>query len=111
MQNVLLRALGVEPEIEVDANEHLMLHGDVVLLCSDGLTREVADETIADVLAETPRAQVAADRLVELANEAGGEDNVTVVVLRLAFHAAGSLVRFGRWLKRTVQPPYPNGGR
>ena len=111
MQNVLLRALGVEPEIEVDANEHLMLDGDVVLLCSDGLTREVADVTIAEILAKTHPAQVAADHLVELANKAGGEDNVTVVVLRLAFHATGSLVRFGSWLKRTVRPPYPNGGR
>jgi PPM family protein phosphatase len=54
-----------------------------VLLCSDGLTRMIPDDGIAQVLAEAKSAQHAADRLVEIANDNGGEDNVTVIVARL----------------------------
>lgn len=111
MQSVLLRALGVEPEIEVDASEELFLDGDILLLCSDGLTREVPDEKIAGVLAESPDARTAADRLVELANEAGGEDNITVIVLRTEPRSRGPLLRLGRWLKRAAAFSRTNGGR
>lgn len=99
LQNVLLRALGAEAEVEVDVDEELVLDGDTILLCSDGLTRELSDARIACVLKETHDAQSAADRLVDLANEAGGEDNITVIVLRPAERPAGALARIGRWLK------------
>ncbi|MGH7839034.1 MAG: PP2C family protein-serine/threonine phosphatase, partial [Candidatus Binataceae bacterium] len=82
MQSVLLRALGTEPEVDVDADDELLADGDAILLCSDGLTRELSDAQIAAVLEETSDPQQAADRLVGLANEAGGGDNVSVIVLR-----------------------------
>ena len=80
MANVILRALGAEPTVKVDLNEVWLAQGDWVLLCSDGLTRMVPDTQIEQVLAEASSPQQASDRLVEVANENGGEDNVTVIV-------------------------------
>jgi PPM family protein phosphatase len=83
MQSVLLRALGAQAEIEVDAEEHTLFPRDVLLLCSDGLTRMVTEPEIAGTLqAETDPAR-AAEKLVALANERGGPDNITVVIVRL----------------------------
>jgi serine/threonine protein phosphatase PrpC len=103
LQNVLTRAVGVEPEVEVDVSEELFLDGDTVLLCSDGLTRELSDNQIAGILRESADAQSAADQLVNLANQAGGRDNVSVVVIRQvpsASSALGGIGRFGRWFSR-----------
>jgi PPM family protein phosphatase len=83
MQSVLLRALGAQAEIEVDAEEHTLFPRDILLLCSDGLTRVVTEPEIAGTLqAETDPAR-AAEKLVALANERGGPDNITVVIVRL----------------------------
>ena len=90
MSNVIMRALGAEPTVAVDLDELWMSQGDQVLLCSDGLTRMIPDAEIASVLAEAPSAQKASERLVELANESGGEDNVTVIVVRLRASPARS---------------------
>ena len=83
VQNVLMRALGVRDEVEPDLIEEELVVGDVVLFCTDGLTRMVTDDAIADVLKGSTGAQAEADRLVALALEHGGEDNVTVIVLRV----------------------------
>jgi serine/threonine protein phosphatase PrpC len=80
MAHVLARAVGVEPRLNVDMRDEHVLAGDVFLLCSDGLTRIVADAEIAQTLAtEHPRR--AADALVALALARGAPDNVTVVVI------------------------------
>ena len=97
LQNVLLRALGPEEELEVSVEEELLLEGDVILLCSDGLNREVSDAQIAAILEHAEDAQTAADRLIEAANRAGGADNITVIVLRPVPKRA-ALARIGRWL-------------
>jgi protein phosphatase len=81
--NVIMRALGAEKAVKVDLDEIWVQEDDQFLLCSDGLSRMVTDEGIAQVLAEARTAQQAADRLVEIANDNGGEDNVTVIVARL----------------------------
>jgi PPM family protein phosphatase len=99
LQNVLLRALGVDPDVQVEVDEQLLVEGDILLLCSDGLTRELSDAQIAGVLIDAAEAQEAADRLVELANQAGGEDNITAIVVRHAAKPAGKLGRMGRWFK------------
>jgi serine/threonine protein phosphatase PrpC len=89
MQSVLLRALGAQAEIEVDAEEHTLFPRDVLLLCSDGLTRVVTEPEIAGTLqAETGSVQ-AAEKLVALANERGGPDNITVVIVRLEKDSRG----------------------
>ena len=81
-RNVLLRALGTEPKVEVDADDIGLLEGDRVLLCSDGLTTMVTEDQILAILAATGgKPQDAADRLVRAANRAGGIDNITVIVL------------------------------
>ena len=95
LSNVILRALGAEPAVEVDLDEVWVGANDQVLLCSDGLNRMVPDAEIAKVLSSAPTAQDAADRLVELANEKGGEDNTTVIVARLQPSPAG----WRRWLR------------
>jgi PPM family protein phosphatase len=83
MQSVLLRALGTHPEVEVDAEEHLLLPQDVLLLCSDGLTRMVTEPEIAGTLQVETNPEAAAKKLIELANDNGGADNITVIVIRL----------------------------
>lgn len=99
LQNVLLRALGIEPDVEVEISEELLMEGDTVLLCSDGLTHELSDEQITGALCDADEAQEAASRLVELANQAGGGDNITVIVLRHAPKFAGAMARIGRWFR------------
>jgi protein phosphatase len=82
MQSVLLRALGANPEVEVDAEEQPLFPRDILLLCSDGLTRMVMDPEIAGALQSEPDPGKAAERLVAVANERGGADNVTVIVMQ-----------------------------
>ncbi len=102
MQNVLVRALGIEPTVEVDVSEELLIEGDTVLLCSDGLTRELSDAQIAAVLGERHEAQAAAKRLIDLAKQAGGGDNVTAIVLRRATKSNGAIARIGRLFKHSA---------
>ncbi|MEP6758150.1 MAG: Stp1/IreP family PP2C-type Ser/Thr phosphatase [Actinomycetota bacterium] len=84
-RNVLLRALGTEPKVDVDADDVGLLEGDRILLCSDGLTTMVTEDQILAILAATGgQPQDAADRLVRAANRAGGIDNITVIVLDVA---------------------------
>jgi serine/threonine protein phosphatase PrpC len=84
MQNVLIRALGAQEEVELDTAEYLLQGDDVILLCTDGLTRMVTDAEIATTLPQGSDAQATADHLVLLANEHGGEDNVSVIVVHVA---------------------------
>ncbi|MGZ8565513.1 MAG: Stp1/IreP family PP2C-type Ser/Thr phosphatase [Actinomycetota bacterium] len=80
-RNVLLRALGTDPDVEVDEQDLGLLAGDRLLLCSDGLTSMVTEDQVQAILEAEPQPQAAADRLVRAANRAGGIDNITVVVL------------------------------
>jgi protein phosphatase len=79
-RHVLTRALGIDESVKVDSWEIDPAPGGRLLLCSDGLTNECSDDEIAAVLATTVDPAAAADRLVALAVEHGGSDNVTVVV-------------------------------
>jgi PPM family protein phosphatase len=80
-RNVLLRALGTEPDVKVDSEDVPLIDGDRLVLCSDGLTGMVTEDQIQAILETTPSPQDAATRLVRAANRAGGIDNITVVVL------------------------------
>ncbi len=81
-QTMLIRALGASETVEVDVDEHLMIEGDTYLLCSDGLSRMVPDDQIADAIRSAQKSQKAADHLVDLAKAAGGLDNVTAILVR-----------------------------
>jgi protein phosphatase len=83
LRNVVTRALGGRADLLVDIQARKMKPGDILLLCSDGLTTMVSDEDIARVLAESGGDLTkAADALVDEANGHGGEDNITVVLLK-----------------------------
>jgi len=79
-RNLVTRALGSKPAVEVDLFEGEIVAGDTLLLCSDGLTGRVTDQEIADIVREHPPSE-AARRLVALANERGGNDNITVLII------------------------------
>jgi protein phosphatase len=91
-QNVLVRVLGREPEVEVDLKEVPVQPGDYVLLCSDGLTRMVPEYVVAKAFHDCREPQRICDALIAAANGNGGADNITVVVVE---------VRSGWW--RRVQ--------
>ncbi|MET0152702.1 MAG: PP2C family serine/threonine-protein phosphatase [Candidatus Binatia bacterium] len=80
MRNVLTRAVGAEDGVEVDHRVLEVANGDVFLLCSDGLTRPVPDETIVSTLSEFRSGEEASERLIDLAKHNGAPDNVTVVL-------------------------------
>lgn len=82
-KNIITRALGPEPEVEVDTHTHPARAGDVYLLCSDGLTTMVSEERMADIMRAGGRLDDAARELVGEANRRGGKDNTTVVLFRL----------------------------
>jgi len=82
-RSVITRAIGVATDVEVDAKSFALVPGDTLLLCSDGLTGMVTDERIAELLTTLPTAD-AVDALIAAANEAGGTDNVTVLLVRYA---------------------------
>ncbi|MGH9005131.1 MAG: Stp1/IreP family PP2C-type Ser/Thr phosphatase, partial [Acidimicrobiia bacterium] len=86
---IITRALGIDPEVEVDTYPVDLRPGDRLLLCSDGLTNMVADSAIERVLRRQPDPQEAAETLVDMANEAGGDDNITVVVIDALRDTAG----------------------
>jgi protein phosphatase len=80
-RSILTRALGVDEPVDVDEFTIEAREGDRILLCSDGLHSMVSDEDIERVLLDVRDPQQAADRLVEMANQAGGMDNITVIVM------------------------------
>ncbi|MCP4359474.1 MAG: Stp1/IreP family PP2C-type Ser/Thr phosphatase [Chloroflexi bacterium] len=80
-RNVILYSLGSERQPKIDIFERTLLPGDMLLLCSDGLTRHVTDEEISQIIALTSP-ETAANQLIQLANERGGEDNISVVVIQ-----------------------------
>jgi protein phosphatase len=81
-RHVLTRALGIRPEVEADLGELGFAPGDVFVLCTDGLTNLVLDEEIAKGVGEGEDLERACRRLIELANARGGEDNITVALVR-----------------------------
>ncbi len=106
MQSVLLRALGAQAEIEVDVEEHTLFSRDVLLLCSDGLTRMVTEPEIAGTLQAETNPERAAEKLVALANERGGPDNITVVIVRLEKESKG----WFSWLRDSARDNLGSNG-
>ena len=92
IQNILTRALGTESEVVVDVQEHPLLAGDVLLLCSDGLTKHVGEAEISATLREPKPVGEMADSLIKKAKDGGGSDNITVIVARVPA-AANSGIR------------------
>ena len=101
LQNVLLRALGADDRVEVEAREFSVQDGDVILLCTDGLTHLLSDSEIAGALVALEDPQEASDRLIAMANERGGSDNITAIVLRLRSASGGLVQRLRRRFRKS----------
>jgi PPM family protein phosphatase len=87
-RSIITRALGPEPEVEVDLQTVPAAPGDVFLLCSDGLTTMVGEDRIAAVLSSAGSMREAVRALIDEANGAGGRDNITALAFRLGDAAA-----------------------
>ena len=83
LQNVILRALGADMEVEADVEDLVALPGDILLMTSDGLTRYVRDEEILAVINSSPGLENACNQLIRAAKERGGDDNITCLLLRI----------------------------
>jgi protein phosphatase len=81
-RNIILQALGPDPKVKVDLTHQEVRRGDILVLCSDGLSGQVKKDEIAQVVNSTPDLSAACDKLIALANERGGPDNITVVIAR-----------------------------
>jgi protein phosphatase len=99
-RHVLTRALGVNATVDVELGEVPLLSGDLLLLCSDGLTSEVKPSDILAALCACSDPQGMSDRLVALSNAAGGRDNTTVIVISLRKEPMGLWTRlWGSWFE------------
>lgn len=104
-RNRLSRSVGGSPAVQVDVVSGVVVVGDMVMLCSDGLTRHVGSREIANLLRQAPAVHDAADTLVAMANARGGHDNISVILLDMrhevppdgsAFDADTQLNRAGK---------------
>ena len=81
-RNIILQALGPEPQIKIDLTHQQLRRGDVLVLCSDGLSGQMKTDEIARIVAEEDDPMTACKRLIDRANDNGGPDNITVIVAR-----------------------------
>ena len=81
-KNIILQALGPDPKVKVDLTHQDLRRGDILVLCSDGLSGQVKKDEIAQIVGHATDLQAACDRLIAMANERGGPDNITVVIAR-----------------------------
>jgi protein phosphatase len=102
LRNVITKAVGAKDNIEIDVVEHTLAPGDVIMLCSDGLHAMITDEQILQVVTPFPEAlEKAAFKLIDAANQAGGKDNVSVVLVRYT-EGEGVIVRPPTVADRTI---------
>jgi PPM family protein phosphatase len=82
-RNMIYRSLGTDPTVEVDTLSQELAPGDTLLLCSDGLDSHVEDAELAQIVLDEPGEARACERLITLANQRGGKDNISVVIARV----------------------------
>ncbi|MEI5906126.1 Stp1/IreP family PP2C-type Ser/Thr phosphatase [Bacillus spongiae] len=80
-KNVLIRALGTEQHVEADVKTIMFEMDDVLLLCSDGLSNKLSESQMLDIITSSNDLQVRAQYMIDLANDNGGEDNISIVLL------------------------------
>lgn len=105
-RNLVSRALGVDPEIRIEINEHHVQAGDIFLLCSDGLNDMVDDADIELAIRELrANPELTVNQLVQMANDNGGHDNISVVLVNVMPPRTGLSSQWDRvrlWLKKTL---------
>lgn len=82
-RNVLTRSVGMPSTVEVDVATHYFAESDYLLLCSDGLTNMLADQEIAQIIEESSSLESAVEQLIADANNRGGVDNITVLLIKI----------------------------
>lgn len=95
IRNVILQAMGNQPDVKIALAKLALRDRDCIVLCSDGLTSLANDEEIRDVVLESGRPEVATQALVDLANQRGGKDNTTVIVVGVGGSLPGPADSFG----------------
>ena len=83
-RSVVSRSLGTQEQVEAEITSHTAEDGDVYILCSDGLSKMVSDSLLREIIATGSSLDSITEKLITLANERGGEDNITVCLFRLA---------------------------
>jgi PPM family protein phosphatase len=110
-RSIITRALGPEPQVNVDTMTFPARDGDVFLLCSDGLTTMVSDEEIRETLVNSKSLRSAVSRLVDAANRGGGRDNITAVAFRVAAEDAKEGEESATLISRTAEQAGLTGER
>ena len=82
-RNVIYRTIGDKGEVDVEVSSHLLDEGEYLLLCSDGLTGMVEDRVIHQIILDAQVPQAACDKLIDAANAAGGDDNITAIIIQV----------------------------
>ena len=100
LQNVILRALGADMEVEADVEDLVAMPGDMLLMTSDGLTRHVRDDEILEMIHGSRGLEDACNRLIQAAKERGGDDNITCLLLRIVERP---------WYKNLLRKIVPGG--
>lgn len=98
-KNLVTRAMGVEPDVELEVHQHAVENGDIYLLCSDGLSDMLTDAAIGDCLGAGLQLSDTGYALVQAANAAGGRDNVSLIMVRAGEEEARRGL-LSRWLSR-----------
>jgi len=103
-KNLVTRAVGIDPEVEPEVHTYETLVGDIYLLCSDGLSDMVGDEDVGQTLVMLrSNLQLAADQLVQMANDNGGRDNISVILVKINHEypaTRGWVSRFLEWFNK-----------
>jgi PPM family protein phosphatase len=90
-KNVIMRALGTEQNVSIDIKTITFEEGDNLLLCSDGLSNKVREEEMAEILKNEMNLEEKATMLISIANERGGEDNISVAIVEFSDTGEGDL--------------------
>lgn len=88
-KNVVLRALGTETNVEIDIKTIILEDGDYLLICSDGLSNKVSELELKEVLENDESLKEKGEKLIQLANDYGGEDNITLVLVNFSSESEG----------------------
>jgi serine/threonine protein phosphatase PrpC len=110
-RSIITRALGPEPDVNVDTMTFPARDGDVFLLCSDGLTTMVSDDEIREILLSSRSLRAAVNKLVDAANQSGGRDNITAVAFRVADADAKEADEGATLISRTAEQAGLTGER
>jgi len=101
MKNLLTRAVGIRQDVEIDLDELTLADGDILVLCTDGLSSMVTDDDILSAVTSSENPSAACERLVDMANDNGGQDNITVIVAWMKKRSwLSSLFNLFKWFRR-----------